>query len=165
MMVVGTTVSATLLGNGVPITGEWEQHVFTLGVWAQSLEILTQDITNVSTMWVDDVQIFINDSITTIPGRVDSSALQLQQNIPNPFNPATTILFEVTEQSRLSLMIYDVAGRLIDVLIEGDIVDAGAYAEVWGGRDIRGLEAPSGVYFYRLVTDDFTATRRMTLSR
>jgi predicted lipoprotein with Yx(FWY)xxD motif len=96
------------------------------------------------------------------PGTPD--ATYLAQNVPNPFNPTTRITFGLKESTRVSLRIYDVAGRLVRVLVEGDR-PAGRYAELWNGCDAVGKAAASGMYFYRLDAGSFTQTRKMILLR
>ena len=89
----------------------------------------------------------------------------LAQNHPNPFNPITTIRFELAESARADLRIFDLKGRLVRTLLADRLLPAGAGEAVWLGRDDRGREAPSGVYFYRLTAEGFTQTKRMTLVR
>jgi hypothetical protein len=86
----------------------------------------------------------------------------LEQNVPNPFNPATTIAFSLPERSRVRLVIYDVAGRAVRVLAD-DTRDAGLYRVEWGGLDDRGTQVSSGIYFYRIVAGKRTQTRKMLL--
>jgi hypothetical protein len=88
----------------------------------------------------------------------------LAQNYPNPFNPMTRVEFGLVAPGRVSLRIYDAAGRLVRVLAEGDR-PAGRYAELWDGRDASGRAVASGVYFYRLDAGAFTQTRKMILLR
>jgi hypothetical protein len=88
----------------------------------------------------------------------------LAQNYPNPFNPTTKISYGIREGSRVSLRIYDVAGRLVRVLVE-ERRDAGHHTELWDGRDNRGVSVASGVYFYRLVAGDFVSTKKLVLLR
>ena len=90
------------------------------------------------------------------------SVNSLAQNYPNPFNPVTTIRFGVREKGPVTLRVYDVAGRLVRTLVDG-VRDAGAYREVWEGRNNRGSCAASGVYFYRLGAKGFERTRKMVL--
>jgi len=92
------------------------------------------------------------------------SATYLSQNYPNPFNPSTTIVFGLEKPGMVSLQIYDVAGRLVSVLVDGER-EALRYAETWNGRDIKGNDVVSGVYFYRLITPGFERTIKMTLIR
>ena len=88
----------------------------------------------------------------------------LSRNFPNPFNPATEIRFGIHQPGRVVLSIYDIAGRLVAVLAEGDY-EAGEFVESWNGRDEAGQEVGSGVYFARLRVGDFTAMRKMVLLR
>ena len=92
------------------------------------------------------------------------AATFLSQNWPNPFNPSTTIAFGLRDRGRVSLRIYDAAGRLVASLVD-EIRPAGRYEENWDGTDGAGSAAASGVYFYRLHAGAFEATRKMILLR
>lgn len=87
------------------------------------------------------------------------------RNEPNPFNPATTIRYELLSQTRVALRIFDVAGRLVDILVEGEEMPAGNHAATWPGTDAHGRTMPSGTYFYRLEVDGSVETREMMLIR
>lgn len=82
---------------------------------------------------------------------------------PNPFNPMTTIIFDLPVQMTVSLCVYDVSGLLVRTLCRDEARDQGRNSAVWNGRDESGLVAAAGVYFYKLDADDFSETRRMTL--
>ena len=86
----------------------------------------------------------------------------LHDNYPNPFNPMTTIKFDLPRQSQVSLRIYDVAGRLVRTLVD-ELKPAAAHSVVWNGQDNNGRQAASGVYYYQLVTDEFSKTSKMLL--
>ena len=86
----------------------------------------------------------------------------LAQNYPNPFNPQTSIAFSLKQRSNVSLKIYDVAGALVRELVN-EARAAGSYSVKWDGRDERGQQAASGVYFYKLVAGEFTSTKKMVL--
>jgi hypothetical protein len=88
----------------------------------------------------------------------------LTQNFPNPFNPATMIEFGLSEAGRVSLRIYDTAGRLVRILVD-EAREAGRYTEEWDGRDGAGRAVSSGVYFYRVEASTFAETRKMVLLR
>ena len=91
----------------------------------------------------------------------------LLQNYPNPFNPETWIPYQLSEDSLVSVSIYDTAGQLIRTLSLG-YQSAGFYnsrnrAAYWDGRNTLGEPVASGVYFYQLVTPSFQQTRRMLI--
>jgi hypothetical protein len=88
----------------------------------------------------------------------------LSQNHPNPFNPSTRIKFGIQSAGRVSLEIYDAAGRRVRTLVD-ESRPAGQYDEIWRGMDDNGREVSSGVYFYRLVTGGYVQTRKMVLLR
>ncbi len=87
---------------------------------------------------------------------------------PNPFNPATTLAFDVPGKAGgarpVTLDIIDVSGRLVRRLLDGP-VETGSHALVWDGRQSSGGMSPSGVYFARIAIGSFTATQKLTLVR
>ena len=91
-------------------------------------------------------------------------AFKLEQNHPNPFNPSTTISFQVPEggAQRVSLRVYDLRGSVVRNLID-DIRDPGVYTAFWNGQDDSGRNVSSGVYLYRLQAGSFSQTRKMVL--
>jgi hypothetical protein len=88
--------------------------------------------------------------------------VRLAPNVPNPFNPATAIHFTLGRAQPARVEILDTAGRSVRVLWQGRAA-AGAQARVWDGRDAAGAPVAAGVYFARLVADDGTRTRKLTL--
>ncbi len=88
----------------------------------------------------------------------------LDQNYPNPFNPETSIQYELQKASRVELTIYNALGEEIVNLVDRE-QNAGSHRVVWGGRDINGNIVGSGVYFYQLQTEHFSAMRKMILVR
>ncbi len=87
----------------------------------------------------------------------------LLQNAPNPFNPKTTIRYEVPAGGcDVTVEVYDVSGRLVRTLVDG-FEPEGRREVVWDGTDDSGRELGSGVYFYRLVTPETDVTRKMLL--
>jgi subtilisin-like proprotein convertase family protein len=98
-----------------------------------------------------------------LPGEGDTpSAFAAYDNFPNPFNPMTTIRFDLPRRGQVSLRIYDVAGRLVRTLVDGEM-PAAQHSVVWDGNDQTGRRQASGVYYYRLVTDERMATKKMML--
>jgi hypothetical protein len=90
-------------------------------------------------------------------------AFSLHQNVPNPFNPVTTILYDLPEQQRVTLHVYNVSGRLVRILRNAVNEDAGPHEAAWRGQDEFGRPVASGTYFYRLTAGPYTETRRMVL--
>lgn len=88
--------------------------------------------------------------------------IYLATNYPNPFNPETTISFEISHTSGVRLAIYDASGKLIKTLID-DKVDPGYHSVIWDGRDEMGKDMASGVYLYRLTSNNFNQTKQMLL--
>jgi hypothetical protein len=86
----------------------------------------------------------------------------LYQNVPNPFNPQTTIGFNLPETAGVWLSIYDLTGRHVSTLVNGD-VPAGEHRIRWDGRDGNGDQMASGVYLYQLRAGSFVETKRMVL--
>ena len=82
---------------------------------------------------------------------------------PNPFNPSTTIAFELPRAAEVSLDIYDLQGRLVRRLLDESPYVSGAHKQVWDGRDGDGRVTSSGVYFYRFATGDQKRVGKLTL--
>lgn len=87
---------------------------------------------------------------------------RLGQNTPNPFNPTTTIPFNVTNNERVSIDVHSADGRLVRTLVERSY-GPGAWSTLWDGKDSAGRAMASGVYFYRLRAGSFEQTRKMIL--
>jgi len=135
----------------------------------------TEQLINTSSSWFSSS--FINDSTgyvsgyngrifkTTNGGSVFVSnisfeiptSFSLGQNYPNPFNPSTMIKFEIPKSSNVKVSVFDITGKEIEVLVN-EKLNAGTYQTEWNG-----MSYSSGVYFYRMVTDNFTETKRMIL--
>jgi len=86
----------------------------------------------------------------------------LEQNFPNPFNPATTIAYTLPERSRVTVSVYNILGEKVAVLTNS-VKAAGRHRVVWDGRNQAGETVGTGVYFYRLETDNWSASRKMLL--
>jgi hypothetical protein len=95
---------------------------------------------------------------------VPKRELALMQNHPNPFNPTTTIEYELPESGAVSLTIYDVAGRRIAQLVNAR-QEQGSHAAQWTGRDQNGSPVASGMYFYKLDFAKQSITRKMVFLR
>ncbi len=91
-------------------------------------------------------------------------SMNLKQNYPNPFNPETTISFEMNKASNVNLSIYNVKGQLVNTLVSGNL-QAGNHSYVWQGKDMNGNQVSSGLYFYKLDSDEKSEMRKMVLMK
>jgi predicted nucleotidyltransferase len=105
----------------------------------------------------------VYDVPTGVSGNALPTSFALRNNIPNPFNPNTTIRYDLPESAPVSLRIYDVAGRLVKTLRGGGVEPPGFHKVVWSGRDNAGQRVASGVYFYRLDAGEYSETKKMVL--
>ena len=99
---------------------------------------------------------------TDVPGEVQTAprVTILHGNSPNPFNPATTIRFDLARPGHVSLRIYDIGGRLVRTLVDEPL--AHRHNEIrWDGADDSGRMVPTGLYVCRLTSEDGSATRKM----
>ncbi|MBT5871774.1 MAG: T9SS type A sorting domain-containing protein, partial [Candidatus Latescibacteria bacterium] len=116
--------------------------------------------------------ILSNAAGQAIPSRISETTLKLADvpsefalgpNAPNPFNPQTSISYEVPVQTRVLLVVYNLLGQEVTRLVD-QIQPAGRYSVVWDARNGQGVQVASGVYMYRLITDSGrTESRRMML--
>lgn len=95
----------------------------------------------------------VNNISTTVPEK-----FSLKQNFPNPFNPTTSIRFDVTKSSKMTLSVYDASGKLVQTLINNEVVPTGTNEVVFDAGKLS-----SGVYFYTLSSDNFKETKKMML--
>ncbi len=125
-----------------PTDGGWIYcgwNIDDVGIWA---------LPNVSTEIEDEL------AVLTAP--------RLDPVTPNPFNPMTTISYALPADGPVRLAVYDLSGRLVTVLADGES-EAGPHVATWHGTDARGNEVGSGVYFLRLEAEGKAATRKMVL--
>jgi len=94
---------------------------------------------------------------TGITGNEVAAKFELSQNYPNPFNPTTKIQYSVAKQTDVRIIIFDAVGKQVSEMVKRD-VPQGSYSV-----DFNGTRLGSGVYFYRLITNEFTDTKKMML--
>ncbi len=108
--------------------------------------------------FINQIAIFdtVNISVKQL-GTETPTKYELMQNYPNPFNPVTKIKFAIPKSGMVSIKVFDVLGRLVQVLVN-DYLDAGYYE-----TDFNGISLSSGIYFYKLESEDFTEIKSMVL--
>lgn len=104
-------------------------------------------------------------SVNMTDARVLPTSTALMQNFPNPFNPETTIQFDLDQEGLVTLRIYDLTGQLIRTLFAGQHFRPGRYESIWYGLNDTGNHVASGVYIYRLTTETSSHVKKMTLVR
>ena len=115
----------------------------------------------------DRINFFMRAEMEWLSGVKESikpEGVVLGQNVPNPFNPATSINFKLPEPMDVSLVIYDLSGRAIRHLYDGKL-GGGNHIIVWTGTDDAGREVPSGMYLYKLIAGKKSITKKMMLVR
>jgi hypothetical protein len=89
---------------------------------------------------------------------------KLYQNFPNPFNPVTAISFDIPKEKLVTVDIYNINGQFIKEIV-GDRLSAGSYTFYWQGKNYKGHNMSSGIYFYKITAGDFVEKKRMLLLR
>lgn len=90
------------------------------------------------------------------------TVFSLAQNYPNPFNPKTMIRFALPKDSWVKLEVYNILGQKVKTLVDEKLA-AGVKEVEWDGRDGKGLEVASGIYFYKIKADDFSDVKKMVM--
>ncbi|MFC1620616.1 LamG-like jellyroll fold domain-containing protein, partial [Candidatus Neomarinimicrobiota bacterium] len=126
------------------------------------------------TSYLSAVDINLNESelttgINATPGAVSTTSNEampseyaLHAAYPNPFNPVSTIRYDLPQGSAVSLVVYDIMGREVARLVDG-YMELGNQQVIWDSRDKNGREIPSGIYIARLVTPEYTKSIKMVL--
>jgi flagellar hook assembly protein FlgD len=108
----------------------------------------------------------ITDNATAVEEGQGSAAvpveLVLEQNHPNPFNPATSISYTLPRNAHVRIAVYNVLGEEVALLIDGQ-QSAGSHSVIWNGTTDSGHAVPSGIYFYHLSAGQFVDTKKMLL--
>jgi len=89
---------------------------------------------------------------------------KLSGNYPNPFNPSTTIRFDMNKAGRVVIDIFNIKGQKVRELVSG-VWQAGQHSVVWNGTDNNGRAVSSGVYFYRMQTEGYSGVKKMLLMK
>lgn len=102
--------------------------------------------------------------VERIPTSGMPEVFALNANYPNPFNPTTTISYDLPAKSHVRLTVFNAAGQIVAQLVDAEQA-AGSYRVSWNGTNLSGAVVPSGIYFYRVEGDGFAKTMKMTLMK
>ena len=105
--------------------------------------------------------IYDSTSVVGTGGDTRTWTVRLRANAPNPFHARTSVAFELAHREAVSLTVFDVNGRVVRRLIDGEVLAPGPHAIEWDGRGEDGATAPSGLYFTRIVSAGQASSGRM----
>ncbi|MDP8201734.1 MAG: carboxypeptidase regulatory-like domain-containing protein [Candidatus Tenebribacter burtonii] len=108
----------------------------------------------------NEVEVEVVDAGNILP----ANGTTLNGNVPNPFNPTTTISFSLETAGYVNIDIYNVKGEKVRTLVDENL-EATSHSVVWDGKDDLGRTTSSGVYFYKMKTGSFTSTKKMVLMK
>jgi len=146
----------TLLELSAPGDFDWHQHYADINLTGVYRVVFMGEVTSGS-FYIDDVTI---DDPVGIADAIPAE-FQLHQNYPNPFNPTTMIRFDMPEDAKVHLAIFDITGRKVKTLINAN-VSAGYNQVVWDGTDHNGNPVSTGMYIYKLQAGDMIDVKKMT---
>jgi hypothetical protein len=148
---IQSTLNQSLNGNEIGLIGYWQFDEGT-GTITSDATSNQNDGTISGATWVPVPTPVENENNFTQPDQ-----FSLQQNYPNPFNPSTRIQYQVSSISQVTLKVYDVLGNEVATLVD-EYKPAGSY-EV----DLNASKLSSGIYFYKLQSNNYIETKKMIL--
>ena len=168
------TANASNPLNGEPIycghdQGFWELAQFDLAAYVGENILIRWHFGSDSSVdypgwYIDDVAISEDGGSSFDPVEVVPIYTELLGNYPNPFNPSTKINFSLKDDSMVSLQIYNIKGQLVKSLVN-ELKEAGDYTISWNGTDNSNKSVSSGVYFYKMKTQNYNSTKKMILMK
>ncbi|MCE5250491.1 Omp28-related outer membrane protein [bacterium] len=109
-------------------------------------------------------ELVLVENIVTRVDELTPDTFRVHAPYPNPFNPVTTIEFTLPSESHVSLVMYDVLGRVVDIPVDRTL-STGTHRIVWDGRDRKGITLADGLYLFRLTAGNHIAHGKVTLLR
>ncbi|MBU8921554.1 MAG: T9SS type A sorting domain-containing protein [Bacteroidales bacterium] len=153
--------TGTVAGSGVVDSLQWNTTGYLGGLYL--IEIVTIDDEGIQCrdLRLGGIPEYIVGDDPVIPG----AGTMLRGSYPNPFNPSTTIEFYIAERTSVSITIFDISGRRVRRLIKAEEYDTGLFKEQWDGRNDKGSQLASGVYFCRFEAGNNIFARKLILLR
>ncbi len=133
-------------------------------ITASHEEYTTVTIENITITGGESVELNIDMEPVSSSDLVEVVQTQLLPNYPNPFNPETTISFNLKDAGRVSIYIYNMRGQMIRKLVDTQML-AGNHSVVWDGRDSMGRSVSSGTYLYRMQSGRYSSTKKMIMMK
>jgi len=141
LILIGCFLVLHLVAEEVTIVTDFQTYTFELSD--------IENITFSGDVSAEEMQIIVN-----------SVPIKFLKNYPNPFNPRTTISFELAQAGMATLEIFNAKGQKVRTLINEDLSE-GLHGVIWNGRDGSGKKAASGVYFYSLTSCGESKIKKM----
>lgn len=174
-VVLGYRLTGWALTDSVA-AAKYHNDIFRLVVFGFGLEAINPEMNEFSGQNLSKPRLVMQRVLNWLRGYSDveeseyesanlPKMLKLGQNYPNPFNPATSIQYTVDSRQkalRTTLKIYNIKGQLVKTLVDEETIP-GTRSVVWDGKDRKGNEVSSGIYFYRLRAGDQSEVRKMVL--
>lgn len=160
-----TSMSVVIIGNfGVTTQSIDPKFPYSRATWFYNLNadsIVVANTNELIELQPGEYRIYTNKHLLDVEDSDDTLdkpfKFNLGQNYPNPFNPTTTINYSLPTESSVQISIYDINGQEVARLVEG-FQPIGNYSVVWNASELT-----SGIYFYRLTTENFTESKKMLL--
>ncbi len=156
----------TSLSGGSDFYFDENGYLYTADFGMDSLYVYDQDMEKIGAYLVGDGPMVVLpyvEEANLIGDEVNlTKFMELRQNYPNPFNPVTAIDFTLTKAAHVKLVIYNSLGQKVTMLAD-DYLQAGYHQRIWDGKDYQGRSLSSGVYYYRLISDNEVLSKKMLL--
>ena len=153
--------TGTVAGSGAVDSLSWNTTGYPGGLYM--IEIVTVDDEGIECrdLRLGGIPEYIVGDDPVIPG----AGTMLRGSYPNPFNPSTTIEFYIAEKTSVTITIYDISGRRIRCLIKAKAHDTGLYKARWDGKNDKGKQLASGMYFCKFEAGENISARKLILLR
>jgi len=111
---------------------------------------------------VDEITFDSTLSVEEMVKVISQIPIKFLKNYPNPFNPETTIQFELGEDGYTAIEIYNAKGQRVRTILS-EFLSLGLHSAVWNGLDSNGKRVSSGIYFYQIMCNNETKTKKMIM--
>ena len=169
-----TVIRSSFEMSGITVKSAIDGSLIRLLIYAKDGQSMPSglhkfiEIMNCGDLQIEDIQLssadgfMIKSLYDDNPGMVLPGGFMLYQNYPNPFNPSTAISFDIPHSTAVNLTVYNLLGQEVKNLVNRNL-PAGRHTIEWDGRDNLGRAVASGIYFYSLTGDTFSAREKMLL--
>ncbi len=154
-------------GNPVNAPTSWTSYSYDIyGYMNEFIRVGFHCVSNQTYMlMIDDIKINNVGGTVELENQLNMpEKTVLRGNYPNPFNPTTSISFDLQKNADVTIDVYNVLGQRVSRVVKANF-NAGRHSVVWNGNDESGQSVASGVYFYRMTSGDYSQTKKMMLMK